>query len=172
MSLAQQLCLYNIQPIKEYPVKYRLLLQTLRSSLIIAPLTLGLACTLEAKSIGRDQVNIRSGPSLNSNILSTVPLGYPIKVEKETNNWSYFHDWQQKNGWVHSTLVSDIETAVILVEKANIRSDAGMNGKVEATAAQGEIYKILEKEGNWVKLGYYHGGETLGWIRDDLIFGE
>ena len=153
-------------------MKYRLFVQTLRSSLIIAPLALGLAGPLGAKSIGKDQVNIRSGPSLNSNILSTVPLGYPVKVEKETDNWSYFHDWQQKTGWVHTSLISDIATAVILVEKANVRNAAGMNGKVEGTAVQGEIYKILDKEGKWVKLGYYHGGEVVGWIRDDLIFGD
>jgi len=153
-------------------VEYRSLMKVVRSSLIIPPLTLGLACALQAKSIGRDQVNIRSGPSLNSSVISTAPLGYPIKIEKEVDNWSNFQDWQQKNGWVHTSLVSNIDTAVILVEKANLRSAAGINAKVQATAAQGEIYKILEKDGNWVKLGYYHGGEAVGWVRDDLIFGE
>ncbi|MDD2466761.1 MAG: SH3 domain-containing protein [Desulfobulbus sp.] len=151
---------------------HRNLFTSVRACFIIAPLVLGLAGSLEAKSIGKDQVNIRSAPNLNSKIVFTVPLGYPIKVEKEADNWSFFHDWQNNTGWVYKPLISDIDTAVILVEKANIRSQANLKSKVAAIAEMGEIYTILGKEGNWVKLGYYHGGSELGWIRDDLVFGD
>nr|WP_321468134.1 SH3 domain-containing protein [uncultured Desulfobulbus sp.] len=150
----------------------RNLFSTVRACLLIAPMVIGLAGSLEAKSIGKDQVNIRSGPALNSKIIFTAPLGYPIKVEKEENNWSYFRDWQNNTGWVYKPLVSNIDTAVILVEKANVRSKATTNSKVVAVAEMGEIYTLLGKTGNWVKLGYYHGGAALGWIRDDLVFGE
>lgn len=145
---------------------------SLRACALIAPMVLSLAGSIEAKSIGKDQVNIRSGPDLNSSIVFTAPLGYPIKVEKEANNWSFFHDWQNNTGWVYKPLISDIDTAVILVEKANVRSGSGIKSKVVATVEMGEIYTIMAKNGNWVKLGYYHGGSELGWIRDDLIFGE
>lgn len=145
---------------------------TVRACLFIPPIILGLTASIEAKSINKDQVNIRSGPSLDSKIIFTVPLGYPIKIEKEANNWSFFHDWQNNSGWVYTPLVSDIETAVIVVEKANIRSTASIKSKSVANAEMGEIYTILAKEGSWIKLGYYHGGLELGWIRDDLIFGD
>jgi SH3-like domain-containing protein len=135
-------------------------------------MVLSLAGSVEAKSIGRDQVNIRSAPNTNSSIVFTAPLGYPIKIEKEANNWSFFHDWQNNTGWVYKPLVSDTETAVILVEMANIRGKASINSQVVATAKLGEIYTILAKNGNWVKLGYYHGDSEVGWIRNDLIFGE
>jgi uncharacterized protein YgiM (DUF1202 family) len=58
------------------------------------------------------------------------------------------------------------------VEKANVRSDATIESKIVSTVEQGEIYTILAKKNNWIKLGYYHGNSELGWIRDDLVFGE
>ena len=53
-----------------------------------------------------------------------------------------------------------------------MRSEPSVKSKAMAIAEMGEIYKILSKNGNWVKLGYYHGGSEVGWIRDDLVFGE
>jgi len=58
------------------------------------------------------------------------------------------------------------------VEKANIRSAASVNSNVVASATQGEIYTILAKEGDWIKLGYYQSGTVVGWIRNDLVFGN
>lgn len=127
--------------------------------------------TLHAKSIGRDQINIRSEPSTTSSVLYKAPLGYPIVVEKESKDWIYFRDWENNKGWVHKPLVSNIKTVVILVDKANVRDSGSEKGKVVAKAEQGEIYKVLEKKNNWVRLGYYHGDTPLGWIRSDLVFG-
>lgn len=147
-------------------------LVVLRTCLLLTPLILALAGSTHGKSIGKDQVNIREQPNLNSPILFTAPLGYPIEIKKESGKWIYLNDWQNNNGWVYKSLVSDIDTAVILVDKANIRSTASLNASVVTTAKLGEIYSILAKDNNWVKLGYYESGTTVGWIRDDLIFGE
>lgn len=125
-----------------------------------------------AKSIGRDQVNIRSGPSLTSGIAFHAPLGYPVKIEKEKGKWAFFRDWENNTGWVYKPLICDIETAVILVESANVRSSAGKKYAVVAKAKRGQIYKVLARNGNWVHLGYYFGGEAVGWVRSDLVFGE
>ena len=143
-----------------------------RTSLLAAPLCLALAGSAEAKSIGKDQVNIRSEPSTSSAVLFTAPLGYPIKIQKENGDWVYFRDWQNNTGWVHKPLVSNVTTAVVLVDKANIRSSANTKASVVATAEMGEIYTILGREGNWVKLGYYHSGTEAGWMRNDLLFGH
>jgi len=147
-------------------------LSIFRTCLFLTPLVLSLGSSADGKSIGKDQVNIREQPSLNSPVLYTAPLGYPIEIKKENGDWLFFHDWQDNSGWVYKSLVSDIDTAVILVEKANIRSAATTSAGVVANAEQGEIYTILARDNNWVKLGYYQSGTTAGWIRDDLVFGE
>jgi SH3-like domain-containing protein len=125
-----------------------------------------------AKCIGRDEAGIRSRPSLNSGIIFAAPLGYPARIEKNVQNWILFHDWQKSNGWVYKPLVADIKTAVVLVNKARIRRFAGRKASVVATVGIGEMYKILSQKGNWSKLGSFHGGSIIGWIRNDLILGE
>ena len=66
-----------------------------------------------AKSIAKDDINVRSGPSTGDEILFTVPRGYPIQVERRSGQWTQFRDWQNNTAWVYTPLVSDINTAVI-----------------------------------------------------------
>jgi len=124
------------------------------------------------KSIGKDRVNIRSRPNLNSKVLFQGYLGNPIEVEKQQDNWLYVTDSENDSGWIYKPLVSDIKTAVILVDNANIRKGSSLRTPVVKTASKGEIYKIFGEEGDWVNIGYYVENEKIGWIRDDLVWGE
>jgi len=142
------------------------------TGVLIGPGLLTLSGPACAESISKDKVNIRSGPSLRSRIVFKAPLGYPIEVQKEQGEWILFRDWENDTGWVHKPLVSEVETAVVLVKKANVRSAPGKGSHVIAKVVRGDIYKILGKDGNWLKLGYYFGDEELGWIRSDLVFGD
>lgn len=124
-----------------------------------------------AKSIAKDEVNVRSGPSLKSSVLYKAPLGYPIQIEKENGEWAYFRDWVDNRGWVHKDMISNIRTAVVSVKKANIRSGPGTRNRIVAEAGEGEIYKVFQRKGDWIQIGYYHGEEPLGWVRNDMVFG-
>ncbi len=124
------------------------------------------------ESIGKDNVNIRSGPGLQTSIIFQAPLGYPIEVEKQKGKWVYFRDWENYTGWVYKPLVSSINTAVVQVEHANIRKGPGLKYRVVLRADKGEIFKVFKKKGNWVKVGYYLENTVVGWIRQDLVWGE
>lgn len=146
----------------------KILCLTLAWSLLLAiPV---LASTM--KSIGKDKVNVRSEPNLGSDVLFQAFLGYPIQVEKQKKDWVYFTDWKHNTGWVYKPLISNIKTAVVLVENANIRKGPSLSRPVVMQASKGEIYKIFAERGNWVKVGYYLANEEIGWIRDDLVWGE
>lgn len=147
-------------------------LTSLRMYILFTPLLLALAAPASSKSIGKDQVNVRAEPNRESAILYTAPLAYPVEIKKEQGQWVYCLDWQNNSGWVYKSLISDIDTAVILVENANVRSAASLNANVVANAELGNIYTILARNNNWVKLGYFQTGESVGWIRDDLVFGD
>jgi len=142
---------------------------------LVAALCLMLVCPAGAatmQSIGKDQVNVREKPSLNSEVLFEVSMGYPIQVEKQKKNWVYFTDYKDQAGWVYKPLISKTKTVVILVDKANIRKGPSLKKPVVMKASQGEIYKIFGEKGNWVNLGFYMENEKIGWIRDDLVWGE
>jgi N-acetylmuramoyl-L-alanine amidase len=129
-------------------------------------------CASSMGSIGKDRVNIRSKPNLGSDVVFQAYLGYPIQIEKQKNNWVYFTDWKDQTGWVYKPLISKTQTVVILVDHANIRKGPSLQTPVVVKASQGEIYKIFGERNDWVQVGYYLENEKIGWIRDDLVWGE
>ena len=124
------------------------------------------------QSIGKERVNVRSKPDLNSDVLFQAYLGYPIEIEKQQKNWVYCTDWKNNSGWVYKPLVSGTQTAVILVDNASIRKGPSLRKPVVMKASQGEIYKIFGEKGSWVKIGYYLENETVGWVREDMVWGD
>jgi uncharacterized protein YgiM (DUF1202 family) len=124
------------------------------------------------RSISKDRVNVRSQPNLDSEVVFQASLGYPIEVERQKNNWVYFTDWKNNTGWVYKPLVSRTQTAVILVDDANVRKGPSLRKPVVMQASKGEIYKIFGEKGNWVKIGYYLENEVIGWVRQDLVWGD
>jgi SH3-like domain-containing protein len=124
------------------------------------------------KSIGKDRVNVRSKPNLGSAVVFQAYLGYPIEIEKQQKNWVYFTDWKNNCGWVYKPMVSATQTAVIIVDNANIRKGPSLKKPVVTKASQGEIYKIFGAKGDWVKIGYYLENEVVGWVRQDLVWGD
>ena len=148
------------------------LLPSVCTCLLTGSLLICTAAAAPAKSIVKDETNIRSGPSTKDEILFTVPRGYPIQVERRSGQWTQFRDWQNNTAWVYTPLVSDINTAVITAEKVNIRSSGSLKAQVVTNAEMGEIYRVLGKKGDWVQLGYYDNSSPVGWIRHDLVFGD
>ena len=123
------------------------------------------------KSIGKDAVNIRKGPSLDSGVLYETHLGYPIEIDKTQGDWVRFKDWEGTVGWVYKPLISDIKTAVVIGDEVNVRKGPGSQHDVVKKVAKGEVYKVVGRKGEWVKIAYYIEGEEIGWIRNDLLWG-
>jgi len=124
------------------------------------------------QSIRKDLVNVRSNPDLNSEVVFQASLGYPVQIEKQKSDWVYCTDWKSQAGWVYKPLVSKTQTAVVLVDDANIRRGPSLRKPVVMQADKGEIYKIFGEKGQWVKVGYYLENEVIGWIRQDMVWGD
>lgn len=130
-------------------------------------------CWASTASIGKSKVNVRSKPSLKSEVLFQAHLGYPVEVEKTKGKWVQIRDWQDNVGWVYRPLVNKkIHTAVVLPEKVNIRKGPGLRYRVVGQAESGEVYKIFQEKRGWVRVGYYLENQVIGWIRNDLVWGE
>jgi N-acetylmuramoyl-L-alanine amidase len=142
--------------------------------LVVASVLLSVSPVLASsmQSIRKDSVNVRSKPDLNSEVVFQASLGYPVQIEKQKSNWVYCTDYKNQAGWVYKPLLSKTQTAVILVEDANIRKGPSLRKPVVMRASKGEIYKIFDEKGQWVKVGYYLENEVIGWIRDDLVWGD
>lgn len=124
-------------------------------------------------SIGKDKVNVRNAPNLKADVLFQAHLGYPVEVEKTQGKWVQIKDWQDNVGWVYRPLINQkINTAVILPDSVNIRKGPGLKYRVVGQAECGEVYKVFARKNGWVRVGYYLDNQQLGWIRNDLVWGE
>jgi len=136
--------------------------------LVFVGLPMGYAKTM---SIAKDQVNMRTKPNLGAQVLFEAPVAYPLEIKKDQGNWLYCEDWQGNQGWVYKPLVSGVPTTVIQVETANVRRGPGLSKPLITQVKQGEIYKVFDQQGDWVKIGYYFENEEIGWIHEDLVWG-
>lgn len=124
------------------------------------------------KSIAKDNTNIRSGPGFKYKVLYQASRGYPLEVLARQGEWVRVRDWEGAVGWVHTRLLSSVRTAVVLAERANVRSGPGMKNSVRRKVTRGEIYLVMAQQSSWTQIGYYFEKEHIGWIREDLVFGN
>jgi uncharacterized protein YgiM (DUF1202 family) len=60
----------------------------------------------------------------------------------------------------------------VLKENVNVRRGPGLRQRVVTKVDKGEVYKIFQRKRNWLKIGYYQEGKEIGWVRNDLVWGE
>ena len=69
-------------------------------------------------------------------------------------------------------LSADVEKQiVVMVDAANIRSLAGLNGDIIGKTYNGEVFKVLGLEGSWYKISFVNkkGEESEGYIHKEIV---
>jgi SH3-like domain-containing protein len=112
--------------------------------------------------------NIRSGPGTQYDVLWQVEKYYPILVIDKSDLWYQFKDFENDTGWVHKSLVEDIETVITRKDLCNIRSGPGTGEKILFTVNKGVPFKVLEHKGQWLHIEHADGDQ--GWIYDSLVW--
>lgn len=127
-----------------------------------------------------DGLNVRLGPSTQSNIIGKMDAGKEATLELERDEWSYIIV-DGMYGWVHSSYLtkttSETQKAndkmtpspeakdgqfTVIVDSLNVRSRPGLQGKVIGYAHRGEAYEVLEVDHNWVKIQL--DSKKSGWV--------
>ena len=139
----------------------------LLSSLTGVPVMAGMV------AVKNDNVNMRSGPSLNKDVIWKLGIGFPLKVMKKSGEWLQVKDFEGAVGWVHEDVVSRSGHMVVKAQKKNkgkinIRSKPDTKSKVIAKAYYGVVFKTLDQKKGWVKVKH---GEVTGWIKRSLLWG-
>ena len=112
--------------------------------------------------------NIRSDASLMSEILLTVPPGYPVAVLEKRADWLLIEDFWGKKGWVYASLVTEPGTVIIKVFKGNLRSSPNLKDNIIVKLDHGTIMSVLEKNGEWLKVS--DNEELTGWLHLMVIW--
>lgn len=122
----------------------------------------------EIASVKNDQVNIRSGPGTNHEILWEVFKGFPLKILKRENNWAHIIDFEDDKGWIFAPLLSTQNTVIVRVKIANMRVGPSTNYEIMATVKYGVVFKPVESKGDWLKVAHEDGAS--GWISRELLW--
>ena len=122
----------------------------------------------EYVSVKKDEVNIRSGPSTNDNVIWQVFESFPLEVLKRDGKWVHVEDFEGDKGWIYETLISSNKTVIVNVDTANMRSGSSTDNPVVATVKKGVVFDALEMKGDWIKVRYKN--EITGWIHNSLLW--
>ena len=122
----------------------------------------------EYRSVTKDGVNIRSGPTIKDEIYWEVFKGFPLKITKRQGSWAKTEDFEGDTGWIFSNLLSTKKTVIVKVKKANLRMGPGKNYEIVASALYGVVFKPGKKDGEWLQVSHDDG--TKGWIHKSLVW--
>lgn len=125
-----------------------------------------------------DTVNVRSGPSTSSRVVSTVSKGAVATVVSREGEWAKLKFSDGKTGYVRrdflttassTTTQASNSTSRVAIKGStvNVRSAASATSSVVRTATQGTIATVIRREGEWARLRFSDGKE--GYVRRDLL---
>lgn len=107
-------------------------------------------------------LRLRSGPSTDYSIITTIPIHTPIPVLGTSGNWTKTL-WNGTVGWVGTAYTVPLVdlTQRITTAGINFRSGPGTGYSIIGTVAKGTVIPALTSSGDWVKT--WHNGRT-GWV--------
>ncbi len=117
-------------------------------------------------------LNLRSGPSTSSSVLTSIPASTKVLIYSEDGPWIYA-SYAGKVGYVSSEYVSIVKNAeanfgsgLITASSVNLRSDASTDAAVVKTLSQGSSIAICGLKNDWYKVTV--GGVT-GYVSSDYV---
>ena len=117
------------------------------------------------------RLNIRSGSSTASSILSSVAKGGYITLISKSGNWWYVEYAKGKYGYAYAdyieTVSSSPATVTIQSGTLNVRSGAGTGYSVIGSLASKEVVLVLSTSNGWSKVIW--GGAKTGYVSNTYL---
>lgn len=137
------------------------------SSLVTPPAHAGGSTRLSVKV---PTANFRAGPTTKDEILFTATKYFPVTVLETKGKWVRVVDFEGEESWVAKRLLTSTPTVVVEVKKGNVRDAPSTKGEVLDKVEYGEVFRIVKTDGRWMRIATPK--EVIGWVRDDLTWGE
>lgn len=125
--------------------------------------------------ITTDSLNVRTSPSLQSNVIGKLNKGNVVQIHSEQNGWTKI-TYSNQFAWISSEYVKKEQnksekkqannlagvngkiTATIL----NVRETSSLDGKIIGKVSKGDTFKIIEEKNDMLKIELKPG--TYGWV--------
>lgn len=117
-------------------------------------------------------LNIRSGMSTSSSVLSTAQKGSYLTLLERTGQWWKVEYEKGRYGYCHADYITPVSGVNATVNTKsmdlNVRSGAGTYYSRIGSLAKGEIVIVLSDSGGWSKV-VYHGNRT-GFVSSQYLY--
>jgi len=123
-----------------------------------------LADTQVFARVKADRVNLRAKSDLQSETVGQLSAGTMLKVKTIEGEWLQIVPPEETDFWIHKDF---IENDVVLVNKLNARSGAGINYNVVGTFAKGEKIVRRGSFGEWVKVA--PSADASLWVNSNVV---
>lgn len=123
----------------------------------------------EILSVKGTSANFRERPHEAAKIKFSADKFYPVEVVERKAGWAKVKDFEGDEAWVAERMLVKQPSVVIAVDRANIRDSAETASDVLFKAEKGEVFKIEERKGQWMKVVDAKGDG--GWVRGDMTWG-
>ncbi len=124
----------------------------------------------EILSVKNESANFREGPGEKHPVVFAADRFYPVEVVEKKDGWTKVKDFEGDVAWVAERLLTKQETVVVEGDRVNVREKANTTSEIAFKAERGEVFKVDERSGKWLKVVDANGDG--GWIRDDMVWGE
>jgi SH3-like domain-containing protein len=124
----------------------------------------------EILSVKGTSANFREKPHEAAKIKFSADKFYPVEVVERKAGWAKVKDFEGDEAWVAERMLQKQPSVVVAVDRANIRESAETASDVVFKAEKGEVFKIEERKGQWMKVVDAKGDG--GWIRNDMTWGS
>ena len=136
-------------------------------------------------TIATDDLNVRSGPGLHYDVVTTLKKGEEYPLIKEDGDWLQIGLSKEKKGWVANYLVTKKEedlatanetedneqtnsakTGIITVDSLNVRSNPSLNSNIIGKLKKDTTVEMLSEASDWVEIDFE--GKS-GWVSNLYI---
>ncbi len=128
------------------------------------------SASAETLSVKVASANFRARPHEAAELKFSADKFFPVDVIEKKSGWVKVKDFEGDEAWVLEKMLGTTPSVVVATEKANIREAASTTSDVLFTVKHGEVFKIEERKGDWLKVVDANGDG--GWIRHDMVWGE
>lgn len=124
--------------------------------------------------VNSNRLNLRSGPGEKYANKCEYGKGFPLTIVRSKGDWIEVSDFEKDTGWVLKKLLNKNPHVIVnaykgIEKKINIRSGPGTGFRTVGQAYYGVVFKVLGKNGSWIKVKHESG--LIGWIKSDFLWG-
>lgn len=142
-----------------------------KCGVIMMAVLLALPALLHAQervSVKAKVANMRAAAGTDKDLLWQVEKYHPFIVIEKKGKWYRVKDFENDQAWIHNSLLGNVKCVITMKDKCNIRSKPTTKSSVLFTAQRGVPFRVLKKEGNWIKVEHADG--DVGWIFKKLVW--